>query len=110
VTVKDRVGRQRYIAFRVESRRTPSQTDLADALRAAAAALPAESRPRLVLWRDGQGLVRCPHTAKEPTIALVRGITAVGGQAVTVQTLGTSGTIRRARRKYLEPEPRETSE
>ena len=101
MVVKDKVGRNRYVAFRVEARRMPSPVDFGEALRAAGAQLPAPDRPKMILLTPEGGLVRCRHTAKEGTIALLRTITAVGGQPVSIQTVGTSGTIRRARRKYL---------
>lgn len=51
---------------------------------------------------DGiHGIVRCPHTAKEATIALLSGMDRVGDVPVDVETLGTSGTIRRCRAKFL---------
>ena len=103
MVVKDRVGRNRYVAFRVESRRRVTPAEFSEALRVAGAGLPAPDRPRLVFLRGDQGLVRCRHTAKAPTIALLGALTAAGGIPVSVRTLGTSGTIRRARRKYLEP-------
>ena len=101
MTVKDRVGRQRYIAFRVVSPRPVSKGEMGEAIRRAAA--PAEAgRLTLILWRDGLGLVKCPHTAKEATIALLRGLITAGTAPIRVETLGTSGTIRRARAKYLD--------
>jgi ribonuclease P/MRP protein subunit POP5 len=105
VTVKDKVGRRRYIAFRVETESRPSRDEMAEAIRRAAG--PPEEGvegPRLVVWTPRGGLVRCAHTAKEQTIALLRGIDQVAGREARVETLGTSGTIRRARRKYLEGE------
>ena len=103
MVVKDRVGRNRYIAFRIEGRRRVTPPEFTEALRGAAASVPAPERPRLVLLAGDRGLVRCRHTAKEATIALLRAVTKAGGGPVRVETLGTSGTIRRARRKYLEP-------
>ncbi len=73
------------------------------ALREASLGLPEASRPWLVALEGGQGIVRCPHTAKEEAIRMLQGIRRVGGAPVRVRTLGTSGTIRRARRKYMDP-------
>jgi ribonuclease P/MRP protein subunit POP5 len=107
VTVKDKVGRNRYIVFRVEAGRGVGRAEVEEALRSAGASVAPEDRPRLVLWRSGLGLARCRHTAKDPTIALLTGLTAIGGQAATVRTLGTSGTIRRARKKWMESPARD---
>jgi len=104
VTVRPR---SRYVAFAVRGGEPVGRADVLEILRTAAASAGGE-RPWLVLWEGDRGLVRCAHTAKETTIALLRGISEVGGRTVAVETLGTSGTVRRARRKYLEPpsEPR----
>jgi RNase P/RNase MRP subunit POP5 len=50
---------------------------------------------------DPKGLVRCTHRQKEATIDALRAIRVIAGVAVQVTTLGTSGTIRAATRKYL---------
>ncbi|MBI4416505.1 MAG: hypothetical protein HY557_05945 [Euryarchaeota archaeon] len=90
MVVRDREGRQRYIAFVV----TPPvpKARLTTALRDAG------DRVRLVEYDGARGLVQCAHTAKDATIALLNGLPL--GDA-TVRTLGTSGTIRKARAKFL---------
>lgn len=55
----------------------------------------------LIEFDGTHGIVRCPHTAKEATIALLAGMDRVGDVPVDVETLGTSGTIRRCRAKFL---------
>lgn len=95
------MGRHRYIAFRVEGAEV-GRAPFIEALREASQGLPEASRPRLVSLEKGLGLVRCPHTAKEETVRLLQAIRRVGGASVRVRTLGTSGTIRAARRKHLE--------
>jgi RNase P/RNase MRP subunit POP5 len=58
-------------------------------------------RPWLVDFRGSEGLVRTTNFDKDATI---RGLTVLGsiaGEHVRITTLGTSGTIRRAREKYL---------
>jgi len=85
-----RERRDRYIAFHV----TPpvDRARLLAALRSAALEL------RLVDYDGGRGLVGCAHTAKDDAIAFLNGL-AVGGSRL--RTTGTSGTIRKARQKYL---------
>ena len=91
MTVRDKVGRNRYIAFVV----TPPvpKARLLVALKSS----PGE-RPWLVVYDGSHGLVRCPHTAKDATIAFLNALRV--GTSV-VRTTGTSGTIRKARAKYL---------
>lgn len=55
----------------------------------------------LVEFDGTHGIVRCPHTAKEATIALLSGMDRVGDVPVDIETLGTSGTIRRCCAKFL---------
>ena len=94
MVVKDKVGRNRYVAFLV----TPP-VDKARLL-AALKSAPVPDRPWLVEYDGGRGLVRCPHTAKDETIAFLNGL-RIG--ASHLRTTGTSGTIRRARQKFLPP-------
>ncbi len=100
--VKDKIGRSRYVVFRVESDEALEISELIKALREASNSLPRESRPSLVSYEGGLGIVRCAHTDKEEVIGLLRAISTIGRQEVCVTTLGTSGTIRRAREKYVD--------
>lgn len=92
MVVKDRVGRRRYVAFVV----TPpvEKARLLAALRSA----PGTDRLRLVEYDGGRGLVQCAHTEKEATIAFLNGM-RIG--VARLRTTGTSGTIRKAREKFL---------
>ncbi len=87
--------RYRYVAFRVEGPRPFTRDEVLEALHA----LP--EHLWLVDFEDPRGLARCPHLKKEETIAALRRLAAIGGVAVRVTTLGTSGTIRAATEKYL---------
>ena len=110
MVVKDRVGRNRYVAFRIGGAQRPSAAGFAEVLRAASALALPEDRPRLVFLEGDRGLVRCRHTAKAATIARLQALNREVEGAFRVETLGTSGTIRRARRKYLEAPGPEQSE
>lgn len=92
VVVRDKVGRNRYIAFVV----TPpvEKARLVAALKVA----PGPDRPWLVEYDGGRGLVRCAHTAKDATIVFLNEL-KVGSSRI--RTTGTSGTIRTAREKFL---------
>lgn len=94
MVVRDRAGRGRYVVFVV----TPpvEKARLVAALKTA----PGPDRLRLVEYDGARGLVRCPHTAKDRTIAFLTAL-RVGGSRV--RTVGTSGTIRKARAKYFAP-------
>jgi len=92
VVVRDRVGRNRYVAFLVSP--PVGRARIAAALRDGPAAL------TLIEYDGARGLVRCPHTKKDATIAFLNAL-RIGG--AMVRTTGTSGTIRRARAKYLPP-------
>lgn len=82
--------RDRYIAFSVSP--PVDRSRLLAALRTAGTVL------RLVQYDGARGLVGCAHTAKDDTIAFLNGL-AIGPSRV--RTTGTSGTIRKARQKYL---------
>ncbi|MFQ6012331.1 MAG: Rpp14/Pop5 family protein [Thermoplasmata archaeon] len=77
-----------------------------EALREVSRHLPKEARPWLVRFRGGTGVVRVSHLHKETALRLLRSLQTVGSRKVNVRTLGTSGTVRKAIRKYLEPPAR----
>lgn len=87
--------RYRYIAFTIAGPRAFTRDEVMEAMRAG------PDQPWLVEFRENRGLARCTNLQKDATIrALVR-IETIAGEAVRVSTLGTSGTIRRAKEKYL---------
>jgi ribonuclease P/MRP protein subunit POP5 len=104
VVVKDRVGRSRYIAFEISSDDVVSTGDLISSFRKAADKYDDAERirPWLIMFEKGKGIVRCSHTSKDEVINLLQSVKGVGGKKVKIRTLGTSGTVRGARRKYLE--------
>lgn len=87
--------RYRYIAFRVEGPRAFRREEILAALHGLPDPL------WLVGFENPKGLVRCIHLRKEATIDALARLASIGGVAVRVTTLGTSGTIRRATEKYL---------
>ncbi|UCD92273.1 MAG: hypothetical protein JSV43_08675 [Methanobacteriota archaeon] len=104
MVVKDRVGRSRYIAFEVASEKELKTGDLINTIKKVASKYDdAEKiRPWLIMFKKGKGIARCSHTARDECINLLQSIQSVGGNSVRIKTLGTSGTVRGARRKYLE--------
>ncbi len=87
--------RYRYIAFRVEGPRPFRREEVLEALRTLSLRL------RLVDFARSSGLVRTTHLEKDAAIQALNGIGVIGGEQVRVTTVGTSGTIRAATRRYL---------
>ena len=87
--------RYRYIAFRLEGARPFRRDEVLEALRT--------TTPRLWLvdFAGTSGLVRTNHLEKDAAIHALTAIGTMGGERVRVTTVGTSGTIRAATRKYL---------
>ncbi|MEE9223677.1 MAG: Rpp14/Pop5 family protein [Thermoplasmata archaeon] len=104
MVVKDRVGRSRYVAFEITSEGSVGTGDLIATFKKAAYKYGDGEiiRPWLIMFEKGKGIVRCSHTSKDECINLLQAINGVGGKEVKIRTLGTSGTVRGARRKYLE--------
>ncbi len=92
--------RYRYIAFRLEGPRPFLREEVLEAVRA--------TTPRLwlVVFDGTSGLVRTTALEKNAAIRALNGIEEMAGMPVRVTTMGTSGTIRTATRKYLRPPDR----
>lgn len=95
-----RPPRYRYVAFRVEGPRPFSRGEILEALHR----LP--DRPWLVEFAANRGLVRTTNLERDATIRSLTSLKAIAGEGVRVTTTGTSGTIRKAREKYLSPRGR----
>jgi RNase P/RNase MRP subunit POP5 len=87
--------RYRYIAFRLEGPRVFRRDEVLEALRSS-------SSPRLwlVAFEGTSGLVRTTNIEKDAAIRFLNQMDHVSGEIVRLTTLGTSGTIRAATRKY----------
>ncbi len=115
MTVKDRIGRKRYIAFRIETHSTRffSRDDVIGALRRAAYSGKDRIKPPHLTVFDAPrsiGVVRVKHTDKERAIELLNSIRSIGGRDVKVVTLRTSGTIKSLRERYHLPASRRRKE
>jgi RNase P/RNase MRP subunit POP5 len=86
--------RYRYIAFRLEGPRVFRRDEVLEALRS--------SSPRLwlVAFEGTSGLVRTTNIEKDAAIQFLNRMDHLSGENVQLTTLGTSGTIRAATRKY----------
>jgi len=89
--------RYRYIVFELESEQRMSERTVGELLAAASG----RNSIRLIQFENEQGIVRCIHTAKDEVISGLNGRHRIGGNEVSIKTIGTSGTIRRARSKFL---------
>jgi len=87
--------RYRYIAFRVEGPRAFSRDEVLEAFHR----MP--DRPWLVDFRGAEGLVRATNLDRDATVRSLTALDAIAGERVRITTMGTSGTIRRAREKYM---------
>ncbi len=100
MTVKDRVGRQRYIAFIIEA---PREFRRGEVIHAIHRALPRDIRNEdvwLTVFEHNAGIVRCPHLLKDRVIEILNSIREVSGVGVTFRTIITSGTIKKAKKKF----------
>ena len=102
MVVKAKVGRRRYIIFKINTDSVISKRDLIYTVNNISKQF---RRPLWVIqiWNN-YGLIRCHHIDKEKTINILHTIEWVGKKKnrATIQTLGTTGTIRSARKKYLD--------
>jgi RNase P/RNase MRP subunit POP5 len=95
VTVRDKVGRTRYIGFVLESARRVGRDEvtreLADGLRQRGLGHPFQ----LTVFDGGRGILKVPHVRKNDFIAILSSLGAVGRDRIPVQvrTVVTSGTI-----------------
>lgn len=95
--VAKRRPRFRYIVFSVFGEGKFSEAQVVNALEAV---LPDVSF-RLIEFDGLNGIVRCFNTDKDAVIAAMNATVEKGYGETTMRTVGTSGTIRRARSKYL---------
>ena len=86
VTVKAKVGRPRYVAFRLHGGPLPRQ--------ALSGVLPPAAK--LTRFDGTHGIVRTLHTDRAQTQAFLEALGQAGGRPVRVETLATSGTLRKA--------------
>lgn len=86
MTVKDQVGRPRYVAFRLEG--GPLSRG------ALSGALPPSAK--LTRFDGTHGIVRTLHRELDGLKARLAAVEKIGGRDVRVHALATSGTIRKA--------------
>lgn len=101
----DKTLRKRYIAFSVEAQRDISRREFISAIRKNAQGqdIWEKMEPWLTVFENNKGILRCRHTGCEEAILLLTSIESIGreGVRIKVKTLGTSGTIKKAKSRYL---------
>lgn len=96
----------RYIAFKVDCKEYINRDALIKAInkrsREDRNGSWDEGRPWLLKLEDNIGILRCSHTSKEKTIKLLASIDRLENNLpVTIVPLGTSGTIKKVKKRYL---------
>jgi RNase P/RNase MRP subunit POP5 len=122
MVVKSKIGRKRYIVFQIDTGTIIDKKSLIYTIKNRFR----DSKPsvdhgvqnglvtnefsdfRTIPWviyiRNNYGLIRCHHLDTEKAIELLNSIRELVGvnQPVKIKTLGTTGTIKSARKKYLD--------
>lgn len=101
MVVKQKIGRKRYIAFELIAPRAIAKSEVIKLVRSELGKLTNDIKPWVVKYRKNKGLLRCTHTKKEAAIKLLTSIKKINQLELKIRALGTSGTIKRATRKYL---------
>jgi RNase P/RNase MRP subunit POP5 len=98
-------ARKRYIAFRVHAPKEISRKEFISAIRREVNDKNQWERvmPWLTVFENNQGILRCIHTAKDEAVQILTSIEHIGRgkEKVRVETLGTSGTIKKAKLRFL---------
>ena len=55
----------------------------------------------VVRFNGEKGIVKCNHIEKENTIKLLNSIEKISSYKISIQTVGTSGTIKSLLRKHM---------
>jgi RNase P/RNase MRP subunit POP5 len=105
MTAEKDKARKRYIAFRIHTPNEISRKEFIAAIRRNVNEKNQWERvmPWLTVFENNQGILRCVHTAKDEAITILNSIEHVGRgrEKVRVETLGTSGTIKKAKLRFL---------
>jgi len=95
MVVKEKRGRRRYIAFRVESK--ISDGELLATLNATLTPLGIKV-PKVIQFNGSMGIIRCSPLDKDRVIAA---LTERSEPRYRIETLSTSGTLLTLREKYF---------
>lgn len=102
---KNKKPRKRYIAFRIDATNEISRKEFISAIRKNVNGKDQWERvdPWLTVFENNEGILRCVHTALDEALEILTSIENIGREnvKVKVETLGTSGTIKKAKLHYL---------
>jgi RNase P/RNase MRP subunit POP5 len=101
MVVKDKIGRRRYIAFEIVSDKSIPRTDVVKMVRKTFKQKYISVKPWLTRYKNNKGLLRCVHTGKGEAIRILNSVKQIGNITVEIKTVGTSGTIKAAMKKYF---------
>lgn len=92
-------GRKRYVGFRVhmEGGPPPDRRTMVEALDRACRSLHLPDRKRLTVFTGELGIAKCEHTEVDDTLRALASIDHLGGASARVETLVTSGTIKKVK-------------
>ena len=91
--------RKRYVGFRVdvEDGSVPDRKAMVEAMDGANRAMGLQDRRRLTVFTGRLGIAKCEHKELEAMVQALTSIDTVGGHPVRVETLVTSGTIKKVK-------------
>ncbi len=102
MVVKAKVGKCRYISYRIISKKSITHTEF---LRELYSCEDKENLQKMkfrsIFFNGHYGVVKCSHIYKDTIIQLLISIRNISNENVTISTLGTSGTIKKCIQKYL---------
>jgi RNase P/RNase MRP subunit POP5 len=103
--IKSQRDKKRYITFRIHAPRIISRKEFITAIRRNISDQESWDRmkPWLTVFEDNCGILRCTHTTADEATALLVSIDHIGREntACKVETVTTSGTIKKAKSKIL---------
>lgn len=101
MTVRDRTGRKRYIAFEIVSDGgSLSRGKLAKAIDERTGELGMKCRPEVILISNGKGIVRANHRDLEEVLSILNSFSD-DARDFKLKTIRTSGTIRTLKEAFF---------
>lgn len=92
----------RYIAFKIEGEATFARNDFLGALLRRSRGTALGDTFRITVFDRNFGILKVPHRLKDDAIEVLGSVDEVRGVPCRVDTLRTSGTIRKLKEKYKE--------
>lgn len=109
MTSKAHRDKKRYIAFRIDAPREITRKEFIAAIRQGTIDQEqwARMKPWLTVFEGNCGILRCFYLSKDEAIQLLTSIKHIGREKVpvSVTTLGTSGSIKKVKMKFLSASP-----